>query len=77
MAGLSKIYNNFFRNNKYKINLLLLIMLKMQPLLKSKNGIAESYLFPTVILPLDEVIDLMVHHLKLEQQRIKHTYDKY
>lgn len=49
----------------------------MQPLLKSKNGIAESYSFPTVILPLDEVIDLMAPHLKLEQQPIKHPYDKY
>ena len=49
----------------------------MQPLLKSKNGIAESYSFPTGILPLDEVIDLRVHHLKLEQQPIQHPYDKY
>jgi hypothetical protein len=45
----------------------------MQPLLKSKKGIAESYSFPTVILPLD----LRVHHLKLEQQPIQHPYDKY
>jgi hypothetical protein len=47
-------------------------MLKMQPLLKSKHGIAESYSFLAVILPLDEVIDIR-SAIQIISDKLLHT----